>query len=360
MAAVIRVAGHVGQLLVHELRGIGAALADEAGVEPLLGDALELAEEVELRLLAGIAPLGVEQPLGEVEDERGRPHVAEVLEVQVHALADDAGVARDRWADEVGREFQDGVVVEVGGQPLLGQLHAVALDAREADFERIALGAHGLDLDRLARRLRRGDDRLGGEVERNAEHVGVFDVEQALLVQVVGLAAQRAADHLLAQELGAEGADAEHVGDGVGVPAFGEHRDRDDAADGAAELAGLADGVHDLAQQFLVGDVLAGTRVAGALDDLAAEALDLVGGHAAEVVVERVAGFELLAVDQQRVRARQRVAGGLVEVAEQREAAVLQRGRAVLVLAMKAGDVVVDQLRDRGVLADDDEAGRHA
>ena len=44
--------------------------------------------------------------------------------------------------------------------------------------------------------------------------------------------------------------------------------------------------------------------VAGALDDLAAEALDLVGGHVAEVVVERVAGFELLAVDQQRVRPR--------------------------------------------------------
>ena len=41
-------AGHVGQFLIHQLRRIGAALADEAGVEPLLGDALELAEEVEL------------------------------------------------------------------------------------------------------------------------------------------------------------------------------------------------------------------------------------------------------------------------------------------------------------------------
>ncbi len=56
----------------------------------------------------------------------------------------------------------------------------------------------------------------------------------------------------------------------------------------------------------------------------------------------------------------QRVAGGLVEVAEQGEAAVFQRGRAVLVLAVEAGDEVVDQLRDGGVLADDDEAGRHA
>ena len=91
----------------------------------------------------------------------------------------------------------------------------------------------------------------------------------------------------------------------------------------------LADGVHDLAQQFLVGDVVAGAGIAGALDDLAAEAVDLVGGHLVEIVVERIAGFELLAVDQQRVGPRQRVAGDLVEVAEQRQAAVFQRAGAV-------------------------------
>ena len=72
MAGGDPVAGHVGQFLIHELRGIGAAFADEAGVEPLLGDALELAEQMELRLLAGIAPFRVEQALGEVEDERAR------------------------------------------------------------------------------------------------------------------------------------------------------------------------------------------------------------------------------------------------------------------------------------------------
>ena len=55
----------------------------------------------------------------------------------------------------------------------------------------------------------------------------------------------------------------------------------------------------------------------------------------------------------------ERIAGGLVEVAEQREAAVLQRRRAVFVLPVEAGDEVVDELRDGGVLADDDEAGRH-
>jgi len=49
----------------------------------------------------------------------------------------------------------------------------------------------------------------------------------------------------------------------------------------------------------------------------------------------------------------------LVEVAEEGEAAVLQGGGAVLVLTVEAGDVLVDQLRGRRVVADDDEAGRH-
>src|SRR5207247_6204607 len=88
------------------------------------------------------------------------------------------------------------------------------------------------------------------------------------------------------------------------------------------------------------------------------EALDLVGGHRAEVIVEALAALELLAVDQEGVRSRQRVAV-LVEVAEEREASVLQCRRAVLVLAVEARNVVVDELGGRGVVADDDEAGRY-
>ena len=228
-------------------------------------------------------------------------------------------------ADEVGGEFQDGVVVELGGQPFLRQLDAIAFDAGEADFESIALGTDGLDLDRLARRLRRGDDRLGREVEGNAEDVGIFDVEQPcrLFVQVVGLAAQRAADDLLAQKLGAEGADAENVGDGVGVPAFREHRDETTQRMEPPSWPGLPTVFMTSRSNSWSVMFSACASVAGALDDLAAKALDLVGGHAAKVVVERIAGFELLAVDQQCVGARERVAV-LVEIAEKAEAAVLQ------------------------------------
>ena len=60
-------AGHVGQFLVHELSGVGAALTHQAGVEPLLSDTLELTEQMEFRFFAGVAPFGVQQTLGDVE-----------------------------------------------------------------------------------------------------------------------------------------------------------------------------------------------------------------------------------------------------------------------------------------------------
>ena len=65
--------------------------------------------------------------------------------------------------------------------------------------------------------------------------------------------------------------------------------------------------------------------VAGAFDDLATEAVDLVGRHGAEIIVQLLAGFELLAVDQQGPGPAERVAV-LVEVAEQFEAAILKCG----------------------------------
>jgi hypothetical protein len=61
------------------------------------------------------------------------------------------------------------------------------------------------------------------------------------------LAAQTAPDHLFAQKLGAERADAQDVGDGVGVPSFGQHRHRNHAPNLLAETSGAADGVHDFA-----------------------------------------------------------------------------------------------------------------
>ena len=86
--------------------------------------------------------------------------------------------------------------------------------------------------------------------------------------------------------------------------------------------------------------------------------LDLVAGRGPEVLVERLSGFELLAVDEQRAWPGEGIAVS-VEVPEELEPTVHQRRRAVLVLPLEARDVVVDQLRGRGVVAHDDEARRH-
>ena len=141
-----------------------------------------------------------------------RAHVTRVDQIQVNALADDALVLRNRWADEIRSQFQHGIVVELCGQPLFGQFDPIAGDAGKADFQVVAFGAHRLDLDGFPGRLGRRHDRLGGEVEGNAQDIGVFHVEQVLLVEVVGLAAQGAADDLFAEKLGAEGPHAQEHG----------------------------------------------------------------------------------------------------------------------------------------------------
>ena len=136
------------------------------------------------------------------------------------------------------------------------------------------------------------------------------------------MAPERAPDRLLAQQLSPERPNAEHVGDGVRVPSLGEHRDRDHATDRVAERARLPDGVHHFTKQVLVGDVVSVTAVAGARDALLPEALNLVGGDLAEVPVQRVAGLELNAIDQQGTRASEPVAV-VVEIAKKGQSSIL-------------------------------------
>ena len=106
------------------------------------------------------------------------------------------------------------------------------------------------------------------------------------------------------------------MGYGVGIPPFGEHGHRYHATDVLPQPAVLADGVHHLAEQFLLGDIVGLFPVAGALDAFPAEPLDLVGGGPAEIVAEFLAGLKLLAVDLHGSR-NGVAAAAFVEVAEQ-------------------------------------------
>ena len=250
-----------------------------------------------------------------------------VDQTQVDAFADDPGVVGDRRTDDLGGEYE-GRVCRRTLRPRA--LRAAPRGSPARAGKRISQasrsGVNRPDRNGFARLRLPGDDRLGGEVERDAEHVGVFDVEHAVFVQIVGLAAQGAANYLLAQELRAERAHPENVGDGARVPALGEHRHRYHAAGGAAQPVRHPHGVHHFAQQVLVGKALGLAAVAGARDDLPAKTLDLIRSRGPEVLAERFPGVELFAVDQQGVRLGERVAV-LVEVAEQLQASGLPATR---------------------------------
>ena len=348
-------AGAVGELQVAQLRGVGAAHADQVLLQPLFDDAFELPEKVQLGRLAGVAKAGEQQMPRQVHQQGGLAHAFGMHQRQVHAFANDAFLPVDGGADFLGAEPVGGVVVKHHTELCVGQHHAVALHPGKANLQRVTLGLHGFDLHGFARRCGFDDGGLGVEVKGDAQHVGVFDVEQAFAIDLVRLAAQRAANDLLAQQLGAKGAQPEHMGDVVGVPAFGKHGHRHHAADGLAQAARLAHGVHDFAQQLGVGKFVGGLPVARALDDFPAELLDLGLGHGPEVGVQCVARLQLRAVDQQGARACQALAVFVV-VSKQRQAA--QRG-ALGAGALEPGDVVVHQLGRRCVVAHHDEAGRH-
>ena len=96
----------------------------------------------------------------------------------------------------------------------------------------VTIRSYCLYLDRFARRRRLHDNGPRGEVEGNPKYVGVLDVEQGFVVQVIGLAAQGASYYLLTEQLGPECPYAENVGDGACIPTLREHGDRNDAADG--------------------------------------------------------------------------------------------------------------------------------
>jgi hypothetical protein len=112
----------------------------------------------------------------------------------------------------------------------------------------------------------------------------------------------------------------------------------------APSSAGLADGVHDLAQQVLVGEVLRLLRIAGALDDLAPETLDLVRGHGGKLL-SSASPDSSCSLSMSRVRGRGSGSPcSSLKLRKQRQAALVEAGGTVLLLAVEPGDEVVDQL----------------
>ena len=129
-----------------------------------------------LGILTGVPPLGIQQPSGNVKQQRRPAHIFQMLQAEIDILADDSLVLGNRRTNEIRGQLQHRFVIKLRGQPFLRQFDTVALDAWEPDFEVVAFRANGFHVNCLAGRLRRRNDRLGREVERNAQHIRVFDV----------------------------------------------------------------------------------------------------------------------------------------------------------------------------------------
>src|SRR4051794_31251282 len=111
---------------------------------------------MELRFLAGVAPFGVKKTLSDMKKQRGRPHISKMLKVHVYAFADDSGISRYRRADQVGAEYQYGIVIEFGREAFLREFNPVAFNTGETDFERVSFWSDRLHLNGFTRRLGRG------------------------------------------------------------------------------------------------------------------------------------------------------------------------------------------------------------
>src|SRR5690606_7100929 len=96
--------------------------------------ALQLAEEVQFRLPAGISPTGPQQTFRQVIGECGTPQLSGVDKVQLDSFADDAPVMGNGGPNQLRGQFQDMVLGEGRLEPLLRQLDPIPLDPREADL----------------------------------------------------------------------------------------------------------------------------------------------------------------------------------------------------------------------------------
>ena len=95
--------------------------------KPFLDHVPQFAEQVHLHVLVWVSPLGLQQPLCQVQHEGGCAKVAGIDQIQVNAFADDPLNSRTRWTDKGGIQMQPRLLGEVGDQVLLGRILPVAL-----------------------------------------------------------------------------------------------------------------------------------------------------------------------------------------------------------------------------------------
>ncbi len=190
----MQLGGLVGDLGIGRACRSGAALHSDSPRDPAPRDRLQLIEQVIGAGSLAFAEARSTRRLARCMAIGARPHVVQLVGRDVTPSPTMPSSSVLHGPDQLRRESAAGEsAVNSRRDLLVGQLRAVAGDAREADARRLALLDREHARDRSSAASSAAHDRLGGEVERNAEDVGIFDVEQLLIVQVVGLPPQRRA-----------------------------------------------------------------------------------------------------------------------------------------------------------------------
>ena len=153
-----------------------------------------------------------------------------------------------RRAHDCGSQLKDRVFIEGCRESLFGQFHTIALYSWKLDFQSSTFWQDCLYLNGFTRGLRRRNHRLCCKVEGDTEHIGILDTEEVLFIEFIGLTAQCTTYHLLTKQLSTECAHTQYMGDGIGIPAFGQHGDRDHTADRFPKCSRLTNGIHHLSK----------------------------------------------------------------------------------------------------------------
>jgi hypothetical protein len=84
------IAGHIGDLRIENLGLLGASAPEVSTFQPFTGDPLQLAEQVNLRLLSGVTELAEQQVLRQAKKDGRSPDLVEMFDGQIDWFADNA------------------------------------------------------------------------------------------------------------------------------------------------------------------------------------------------------------------------------------------------------------------------------
>ena len=107
--------------------------------------------------------------------------VASVNQIEVHALADNPLDRCARRPDQIGRQLQHRVLVELGVEPILRQFNSVPSYSWEPNLERISFRPHRSYVNSSSRRLWRDHNWLRGKVEGYSQDIRVLDIKPSRL-----------------------------------------------------------------------------------------------------------------------------------------------------------------------------------